>query len=60
MRRAVRYDGLLPSKVPASGAPEPITPADVREIKKFVEEQRADDTPFDIVLEGETPRWPRR
>ncbi len=55
MRRAIRYDGLLPSKLTASGTPEPVTPADVREITEFVEERRPGDNPFDIVLEGETP-----
>ena len=55
MRRAIRYDGLLPSKLTASGARGPITPADVREMTEFVKEQRPGDNPFDIVLEGETP-----
>ena len=55
MRRVARYDGLLPNKLSDDGTLATITPADIREMKAFVEERRTEDTPFDIVMEGETP-----
>ena len=32
-----------------------MTPADINELKTYIAEQRSQHTPFDIVLEGETP-----
>lgn len=64
MRRALRWDGVLPIKMTADGqslAEEGyalaggMTPEDVQEMKAFVDERRSQDTPFDIVLEGKTP-----
>jgi hypothetical protein len=55
MRRVVRYDGLLPAKLNEAGSFAELTPADIRAMKAFVEEHRAQPTPFDIVMEGETP-----
>lgn len=55
MRRVTRYEGLLPLKKNDNGNFTGLTPADVREAKAYVEEQRAETTPFDIVMEGETP-----
>jgi alkanesulfonate monooxygenase SsuD/methylene tetrahydromethanopterin reductase-like flavin-dependent oxidoreductase (luciferase family) len=46
MRRALRWDGLLPAIEAESAA------ADVREIKAYVDEQRVAQTPFDIVIEA--------
>jgi alkanesulfonate monooxygenase SsuD/methylene tetrahydromethanopterin reductase-like flavin-dependent oxidoreductase (luciferase family) len=51
MERALRYDGLLPTKL----GDEPVTPDDIRAMKAWVEERRTATTPFDIVWEGETP-----
>jgi hypothetical protein len=31
------------------------TPAEIREMKRFVEANRTETTPFDIIMEGETP-----
>src|SRR5262245_20326455 len=53
MRRVVRYDGILPEK--RDGTDTPLGPDDILAIKAFVQERRADPTPFDIILEGETP-----
>jgi alkanesulfonate monooxygenase SsuD/methylene tetrahydromethanopterin reductase-like flavin-dependent oxidoreductase (luciferase family) len=50
MNRALRYDGLL--AYTTRGA---VTPEDIREIKVYVEENRAGIEPFDIVWEGTTP-----
>ena len=57
MERALRYDGLLPNVMGADGKVRmsPATPDEVREMSAYVKERRAETTPFDIVLEGETP-----
>ena len=55
MQRVVRYDGLLPNKITRGQEPAAITPEDIRAMKAYVEEHRRQDTPFDIVQEGETP-----
>jgi alkanesulfonate monooxygenase SsuD/methylene tetrahydromethanopterin reductase-like flavin-dependent oxidoreductase (luciferase family) len=55
MRRALRYDGLLPNVIDEKGKHREITPDDLRAIQQFVREQRPDGTLYDIVLEGETP-----
>ena len=55
MQRALRYDGLLPNVRGADGAPRDVTPDDIREMAAYVAEQRSQSTPFDIVMEGETP-----
>jgi hypothetical protein len=57
MRRVLRYDGLLPAKKAGDGSFAQVTPADIRVMKAFVDEQRALTTPFDIVWEGETPGY---
>ena len=53
MQRALRCDGLLPTIKPKGEAHRPPTPADIREMKVFIAENRTLDTPFDIVVEGE-------
>ncbi|MGH2522075.1 MAG: LLM class flavin-dependent oxidoreductase, partial [Anaerolineales bacterium] len=55
MRRVLRYDGLLPNVMDSKGKPRKLTPDDVREMKAFVEANRAEATPFDIIVEGTTP-----
>jgi hypothetical protein len=55
MRRALRYDGLLPAKANDSGERTEITPADIPAIKAFIDEHHAQKSPFDIVMEGQTP-----
>lgn len=55
MRRALRYDGLLPNKLDATGSQARVMPDDIRAIKAYVAEHRALSTPFDIIVEGETP-----
>jgi alkanesulfonate monooxygenase SsuD/methylene tetrahydromethanopterin reductase-like flavin-dependent oxidoreductase (luciferase family) len=50
MNRALRYDGLL-----AYTTRGEVTPEDIRAMKAYVEEKRSQNTPFDIVWEGETP-----
>lgn len=50
MNRALRYDGLLAYTTRGEVASE-----DIRAMKAYVEENRALETPFDIVWEGQTP-----
>jgi hypothetical protein len=57
MRRVLRYDGLLPAVMGDDGKVRmaPATPDEINEMKAFVEAHRTEGTPFDIVVEGETP-----
>jgi alkanesulfonate monooxygenase SsuD/methylene tetrahydromethanopterin reductase-like flavin-dependent oxidoreductase (luciferase family) len=57
MRRALRYDGLLPAMMGDDGkaSQRNPTPDEVRDMRAYVEANRALTTPFDIVLQGETP-----
>jgi hypothetical protein len=55
MRRVLRWDGLLPNKINADGSHGHASPDDIREMKAYIDQHRALDTPFDIVVEGETP-----
>lgn len=58
MQRAIRYDGLLPNIMDEQtgsvrmGAP---TPEEIRQIRDWVEVNRADRSGFDLVVEGQTP-----
>ena len=53
LRRALRYDGVIPQKKDGTGTA--MSPADIRAMRAFILEQRDQATPFDIVVEGETP-----
>lgn len=55
MRRALRYDGLLPNVTGEDGKSRQTRPADIRVMKAFVAAQRDETTPYDIIVEGETP-----
>jgi alkanesulfonate monooxygenase SsuD/methylene tetrahydromethanopterin reductase-like flavin-dependent oxidoreductase (luciferase family) len=55
MRRALRYDGLLPTITIAKGESRSANPEEIRDMKVFIEANRTDHTPFDIVMDGETP-----
>ena len=50
MRRALRYDGLIPTVLGRA-----TTPDDIRAMKTFIETHRQESTPFDIIVEGTTP-----
>jgi len=52
MRRALQWDGIIPQRYKSM---ERVTPAEVRELKQFVDERRSETTPFDIVVGGATP-----
>jgi hypothetical protein len=55
MLRVLRCDGILPVKMNADRSFADLTPADIQAIKAFVAEHRTLTTPFDIVIEDETP-----
>jgi alkanesulfonate monooxygenase SsuD/methylene tetrahydromethanopterin reductase-like flavin-dependent oxidoreductase (luciferase family) len=54
MRRAIKCDGLLVNKIDGDGKYVEATPADLREMKAFVDANRTLTTPFDYVKEGAT------
>lgn len=55
MRRALRCDGILPVKMTTAGISYSLTPEDLRPIKAHIDTHREQPSPFDIVIEGETP-----
>jgi hypothetical protein len=57
MRRALRYDGLLPNVIDAEGKVRmtPPTPAEIHAMQAFIRANRTETTPFEIVVEGQTP-----
>ena len=55
MRRVLKWDGIVPCGFNEKGEVRQATPDEVREIKAYVDRERGADTPFDIVVEGETP-----
>ncbi len=55
LRRALQWDGILPTKILEDGSFAEMTPPDIQELKTYIEQHREHSTPFDIVIEGETP-----
>jgi alkanesulfonate monooxygenase SsuD/methylene tetrahydromethanopterin reductase-like flavin-dependent oxidoreductase (luciferase family) len=55
MERALRYDGVLVAAVGGSAESPGVTTETIGDIKEYVEENRDETTPFDIVWEGQTP-----
>ncbi len=55
MRRVLRCDGVIPARMNEDRSFAEMTPADIVAMKAFIDEQRSQTTPFDIVMEGETP-----
>ncbi len=55
MRRALHYDGLLPNILEDGEVRmTPPSPDEVREIKSYIDQNRSEPTPFDIIVEGDT------
>jgi hypothetical protein len=54
MQRVLKSDGIIPEKYSQTGEIEELTPADIREIKTFVDENRSLESPFNIVVGGKT------
>jgi hypothetical protein len=57
MQRALRYDGILPNMIGENGKVRfsPPTLDELGEMKAFIDKNRISSTPFDIVVEGQTP-----
>jgi hypothetical protein len=57
MQRALHYDGLLPNVMGEAGKVrlDPPAPDEIRAMQEYITVHREQDTPFDIVVEGETP-----
>jgi luciferase-like monooxygenase len=60
MARVLRYDGLLPNVLGDDGKHRKLTPKDIRAMQKYVRAHRTEQTPFDIVVDGETPGTDRK
>lgn len=58
MHRAMNYDGLLPAVLNEAGqvSQDPIPPEKLAEIRHYIEMNRELDTPYDIIIEGQTPQ----
>jgi len=54
MKRVLKCDGLIPAKMDREGKFVEVLPADIREMKAYVDANRTLTTPFDIVVEGKT------
>jgi hypothetical protein len=52
LERALRWDGIIPQKHKSM---QPMTPAEVKELKGYINDHRSETTPFDIVVGGTTP-----
>jgi alkanesulfonate monooxygenase SsuD/methylene tetrahydromethanopterin reductase-like flavin-dependent oxidoreductase (luciferase family) len=55
MRHVLRYDGLLPAVLGDNGQARQADPGDIRALAAYIAANRAATTPFDIIVEGETP-----
>ncbi len=57
MQRVARYDGLLPNVMGENGQVRmgPPTPEELHAMKVWIDEHRSLTTPFDVVMEGQTP-----
>jgi alkanesulfonate monooxygenase SsuD/methylene tetrahydromethanopterin reductase-like flavin-dependent oxidoreductase (luciferase family) len=54
VERIARWDGACPYRVKEDGTGAEMSPDDLREMRQFVEGQRADSSTFDIVCGGAT------
>jgi hypothetical protein len=55
MKRALRYDGVIPTIKNKKGQFEETTPEHIKEIKQYISENHPEKMEFDIIIEGETP-----
>jgi len=54
MQRVLKCDGVFAEKMNREGKGVEVTPADIREMKAYVDANRTLTTPFDIVVGGKT------
>ena len=55
MQRVLRWDGLLPNVMHEDGSHGRANAEQIAAMKAYIDERRTHGTPFDIVMEGETP-----
>jgi alkanesulfonate monooxygenase SsuD/methylene tetrahydromethanopterin reductase-like flavin-dependent oxidoreductase (luciferase family) len=55
MNRALKYDGIIPTKISAKGKIKPITHDDIASIREYVKQRRPETRTFEIIQEGQTP-----
>lgn len=56
MRRAARWNGVVPIKMAGSGGDfASLLPSDIHEIRAYIDRYRTSSTPFDVVVGGGTP-----
>ncbi|MCI0520456.1 MAG: LLM class flavin-dependent oxidoreductase [Chloroflexi bacterium] len=57
MQRALRYDGLLPNVMGADGQVRmsPPLPEEIAAMHAYIQARRGETTPYDLIVEGETP-----
>lgn len=55
MKRAIKYEGIIPTIKNKQGQFEDITPEYIVEIKDYIQENRSKKAPFDIIVEGKSP-----
>ena len=55
MRRVLRCDGVMPATFDPDGRGRTATPEEVAAMNDWIKAHRTATTPFDIVIEGETP-----
>jgi len=53
MRRVLKYDGILPTKM-VRGKHVKVEPEDISDMRNWIEDNRLETAPFDIVVEGKT------
>src|SRR5262249_2009022 len=57
MQRALKWDGIIPQKYKTM---DRMTPAEIKELRQYVDEHRLESSPFDIVAGGTTPSGNRK
>ncbi len=55
MARALRWDGLLPTVLKPGAAAGLASPEELRRMVDYIQVRRTAGTPYDVVVEGETP-----
>lgn len=55
MRRALKYDGLLPTTIDPHHGARQSKPGELRKITGYIREQLGTDSSYDSIVEGETP-----
>ena len=55
MKRAIKYEGIIPTIKNKQGKFEDITPEHIIEIKAYVQENRSKEVHLDIIVEGKSP-----